>query len=178
MFGWSVQISFLMEFCIKAKVPSARRISVSSAKQADHHVIVFVSSGRNIVNRSFSFNVEWCWRGRKPVCSLHVGPRWLGPPLWSMVRREHLNLLAILMGFSRWHPTVWSVSRIASIHVCPCCMGIWRSMDLEQGFPRIRSLWGRVCLFMNQGVEGMCQCFHQCWNGDGLSCISVNKRSN
>jgi len=38
------------------------------------------------------------------------------------------------------------------VHVCPCCVGMWRSMDLEQGFPRMRSLWGRVCVFVNQGV--------------------------
>jgi hypothetical protein len=25
-------------------------------------------------------------------------------------------------------------------------------MDLEQGFPRMWSLWGRVCVFVNQGV--------------------------
>ena len=27
-------------------------------------------------------------------------------------------------------------------------------------------------------IEGMCQCFHQCWNDDGLSYNSVIKRSN
>jgi len=41
---------------------------------------------------------------------------------------------------------------MASTHVCPCCMGMWMSMDLELGFPRIRSLCGAVCLFVNQGV--------------------------
>ena len=25
-------------------------------------------------------------------------------------------------------------------------------MDLDRGFPRMRSLWGRVCVFLNQGV--------------------------
>jgi len=38
------------------------------------------------------------------------------------------------------------------MHVCPCCVGIWRSMVLEQGFPRMQSLWPRVCVFVNQGV--------------------------
>ena len=80
-------------------------------------------------------------------------------PLWSMVRRKHLDFLAIMMDLSWLAPYYWSLSRIVSIHVCPRCMGIWMSMDLEQGCPRIRSLWGKVCLFMNQGVCRFMQWF-------------------
>jgi len=32
------------------------------------------------------------------------------------------------------------IRRIASRHVCPGCMGIWRSMDWDRGFPRTQSL--------------------------------------
>jgi len=86
------------------------------------------------------------------VCSLHVGPGWRGPPLeiWFVVNTWIPSLS--LRIFSCWHPTICSVSRIASMHVCPCCVGIWRSMVLEQGFPRMQSLWPRVCVFVNQGV--------------------------
>jgi len=43
------------------------------------------------------------------------------------------------------------------MHVCPFCVGTWRSMDFEQGFPWMRSLWGRVCVFVNQGVRRFMQ---------------------
>jgi len=73
-------------------------------------------------------------------------------PRGNKVRREYLDSLAFFEDFFLLAPYIWSVSRMASMHVCPCCVGIWRSIDLEQGFPRMRSLWGRVCVFVNQGV--------------------------
>ena len=104
--GWSVHISLPIEFCSEAKVPSVRRISVSSAKHADPHVIVFFSSGRNIVSRSFSFNVEWWWRRSRPVYSLHVGPGWRGPPfgVWFVVNTWILSLSWWIL--PSWHPTI------------------------------------------------------------------------
>ena len=86
------------------------------------------------------------------MCSLHVGPGWRGPPVGIRFVVNTWILLLSLWIFPYWHPTIWSVSRMASMHVCPYCVGIWRSLDLEQGFPRMRSLWGRVCVFVSQVV--------------------------
>ena len=86
------------------------------------------------------------------MCSLRVGSRWRGPTFGvCFVVNALIPLLSYCM-FSCWLPTIWSVRRIASRHACPGCMGIWRSMDLDRGFPRMRSLWGRICVFLNQGV--------------------------
>jgi len=46
-----------------------------------------------------------------------------------------------------------SVRWMASMHVCPRCVGIWVSMDLALGFPSMRSLCGVVCMFASQGVH-------------------------
>ena len=182
-----------------AKVPAARRISVSSAKRADPQITTCCLTGRNIVSLSISSNVEWGWRRSRPLCSLRVGSGWRGPTfgIWLVLNTQVLSLS--YCKFSCWHPTIWSVDltckrgsvgqseglsiprslvrfrqkpdnsnshefelhrpsnkgtklllkvikaiviirRIASRHVCPGCMGIWRSMDWDRGFPRTQSL--------------------------------------
>jgi len=131
-------------------VPSASRISVSSAKHADPQVAVCSLAGRNIVSRSISSSLEWGWRRSRPLCSPFVGSGWPGP-IFRV--RLVLNTL-ILSSYCRFspHPIIWSVRRIASKLVCPGCVGIWRSMACVRGFPRIRSLWGSICVFRSQGV--------------------------
>ena len=42
---------------------------------------------------------------------------------------------------------------MASMHVCPRCVGIWVSMDLALGFPSMRSLNGVICMLASQGVH-------------------------
>ena len=85
--------------------------------------------------------------------SLSVGVGWACPPV-EVKFDVNTCISSFSIGVSPCtHSMIWSVRWMASMHICPKCVGIWISMDRVLGFPRMRSLSGVVCMFADQGVH-------------------------
>ena len=123
---------------------------MSSPKHAEPHVRGCPLEGRNMDSRSVLSSVKWDCRLSGPLYSPCMGSGRSGSVLEVCLVTANL-IVSPGCGWSP-HPNTRSERRVASKHVCPGCVGIWRSMARVRESPRIRSLWGNNRVFWSHGV--------------------------